>query len=578
MATGIEMLGQMGTDQSLAGPVQGGNMVVKPNQVPVGGAAMLAKALRGQANKGVGGMYVLPEQQDQTPDFMKIAQSNVMRDIEGQRNQYPGNFSEEEGGIITMHPRNLKTAPGADETTLAYITPEEQAILGLLNPGTPHRGPSDIPTYDSVDWDPRTGQFSVTSGAQASAQEAQDRGERLTQRQERDVETINQDAYAGAGLDEGQAYAFDPETYQATGDIVQGAIGTPTEAVEESTEVTESQSNDQKNLADAIKNDNKEEAQRIIEKNKDDMNFFQTFKSLYDDTLGAGINKVAEWGSGIFSKDKDSKDDKDGKKKDTKSFIESLFTGGAFGSIAKLLSEPTEKHFKDNNYLAIMQDKYLNPDGSIKEGMKKDFDRFSKDYKSLIPSGPAGRDFSMKEILMEGNIAEGSDLERRLNPTKYFEDNPPRTGQDFKDMAQAQREGKLAFTKSNTQAIEEGRRLLEQEGGGSGGGRPGGMGGGASPVEEEVTEAVVEEGATTMPYTSPRTGGAEVNVPLSRRFTLDPTQQVAQYRTQPRSVEDIYKYYTEGTEGEGLSLEPYSEFQKRRRKALGKKPLDFWSY
>ena len=49
MATGIEMLGQMGTDQSLAGPVQGGNMVVKPNQVPVGGAAMLSKALRRQA-------------------------------------------------------------------------------------------------------------------------------------------------------------------------------------------------------------------------------------------------------------------------------------------------------------------------------------------------------------------------------------------------------------------------------------------------------------------------------------------------------------------------------------------------
>ena len=112
-----------------------------------------------------------------------------------------------------------------------------------------------------------------------------------------------------------------------------------------------------------------------------------------------------------------------------------------------------------------------------------------------------------------------------------------------------------------------------------GGQRPGAMGGGAAPViEDEVTEAVVEEGATTMPYTGPRTGGAEVNVPLSRRFALDPTQDVAQYRTQPRSTEDIYKYYTQGTEGEGLSLEPYSEFQKRRRKALGRKPLDFWSY
>ena len=81
-----------------------------------------------------------------------------------------------------------------------------------------------------------------------------------------------------------------------------------------------------------------------------------------------------------------------------------------------------------------------------------------------------------------------------------------------------------------------------------------------------------------MPYTGPRTGGAEVNVPLSRRFSLDPTQQVAQYKTAPRSTEDIYKYFTEGTTGEGRMLEPYGEFQKRRRKALGLEPLDFWSY
>jgi len=56
MASGVEMLGQMSETEALAGPVQGGNMVVKPNEVPVGGAAMLAKALRGQANKGIGGI------------------------------------------------------------------------------------------------------------------------------------------------------------------------------------------------------------------------------------------------------------------------------------------------------------------------------------------------------------------------------------------------------------------------------------------------------------------------------------------------------------------------------------------
>ena len=77
MASGVEMLGQMSETDALAGPVQGGNMVVKPNEVPVGGAAMLAKAMRGQANKGVGGIYELPSQEPKTPEFMQMAQQNV---------------------------------------------------------------------------------------------------------------------------------------------------------------------------------------------------------------------------------------------------------------------------------------------------------------------------------------------------------------------------------------------------------------------------------------------------------------------------------------------------------------------
>ena len=583
MATGIEMLGQMGTDQSLAGPVQGGNMVVKPNQVPVGGAAMLSKALRGQADKGVGGMYVLPEQQDQTPDFMKIAKSNVMRDIEGQRNQYPMNYAENEGGIIPMLPRNLKTAPGADETTLAYITPEEQAILGLLNPGTPHMGPEQVPSYDSYDYGVQTtsGDWTdfETGGGSAPAQyqmaqqaAAADTSSPYHEQavQEQNIIDTYGDTYAG----------FE----QAAQDQVAGTFDPATGTTTETSEVTESQSNDQEQLANAIKNDNQEEAQKIIEKNKDDMNFFQSFKTMYNDTLGAGINKVAEWGGGIFSKK-----DKDGKKGEKKKrtpmeFIDSLFSGGAFGSVMKMIAEPSEEDFLDNNYKAIMKDKYFNEDGTYKSpALKKDFEeRFTPKYDERMEASGAmnpQRDIlSMKDVIMSGTVPAGSDLERRLNPTKYFKDNPPRTGQDFKDMATAQAQGKLEFTHANTQAIEEGRRLLEGDRSG-GGQRPGGMGGGAGPIiEDEVTEAVVEEGATTMPYTGPRTGGAEVNVPLSRRFALDPTQNVAQYKTQPRSTEDIYKYFTEGTTGEGRMLEPYGEFQKRRRKAKGLEPLDFWSY
>ena len=101
MASGVEMLGQMSETDALAGPVQGGNMVVKPNEVPVGGAAMLAKAMRGQANKGVGGIYELPSQEPKTPEFMQMAQQNVdMARITTTGNRYPNNFADDEARYL----------------------------------------------------------------------------------------------------------------------------------------------------------------------------------------------------------------------------------------------------------------------------------------------------------------------------------------------------------------------------------------------------------------------------------------------------------------------------------------------
>ena len=82
---------------------------------------------------------------------------------------YPGNFVD--SGIKTV-PNRLRTASNAPTTKLAYITPEEEGILQALKPGTPHKGPMGIPNYDSVDWDPTTGQYSVVSGGQASQMES----------------------------------------------------------------------------------------------------------------------------------------------------------------------------------------------------------------------------------------------------------------------------------------------------------------------------------------------------------------------------------------------------------------------
>ena len=83
--------------------------------------------------------------------------------------EYPGNFVD--SGIKTV-PNRLRTASNAPTTKLAYITPEEEGILQALKPGTPHKGPMGIPNYDSIDWNPNTGQMEVTTGEQASAMEA----------------------------------------------------------------------------------------------------------------------------------------------------------------------------------------------------------------------------------------------------------------------------------------------------------------------------------------------------------------------------------------------------------------------
>ena len=69
-------------------------------------------------------------------------------------NRYPGNHMD--SGIVTL-PRQLKTRPGAPQTHLAYITGDEAQMLQGHKPGTPHKGPHDIPNYDSFSWDPNTG-------------------------------------------------------------------------------------------------------------------------------------------------------------------------------------------------------------------------------------------------------------------------------------------------------------------------------------------------------------------------------------------------------------------------------------
>ena len=77
------------------------------------------------------------------------------------------NYAQNDGNNVSV-PRSFQARPQSEQVNLAYITPQEQQMLQALKPGTPHRGPMEIPNYDSFDAaggysNPDTG-YSASSG------------------------------------------------------------------------------------------------------------------------------------------------------------------------------------------------------------------------------------------------------------------------------------------------------------------------------------------------------------------------------------------------------------------------------
>ena len=213
-----------------------------------------------------------------------------------------------------------------------------------------------------------------------------------------------------------------------------------------------------------------------------------------------------------------------------------------------------------------------------------------EDLKNLFSKGRGIR--SDDSISLEGLTKGLSRADKRMlkstDPELYAKLNFANTAGDLEDLGKQQyiknkfdaKGDKLSLTASEkafNRKVMEARETTNRNKAdhGQGGGRPRFM----EETEEEVIDTptgVVDEEAQTMEYTSPRTGDVATSVPLQRRFQTDPTKDVAQYRTAPRSESDIYKYMTEGTTGEGIGLEPFNEYQKRRRKALGLEPLGLY--
>jgi hypothetical protein len=74
-------------------------------------------------------------------------------------------------------PRRFKSRENATPTKLAYITAAEAKMLKKQNKGTPHKGPSGIPSYDSFDAKGNYTSGTAMSAMETGSQNARDRAE-----------------------------------------------------------------------------------------------------------------------------------------------------------------------------------------------------------------------------------------------------------------------------------------------------------------------------------------------------------------------------------------------------------------
>ena len=606
MASGVEMLGQMSETEALAGPVQGGNMVVKPNEVPVGGAAMLAKAMRGQANKGVGGIYELPSQQQPTPQFMQMAQQGVKNDM-------------------TRMARTIE-AEAPPGHMLSYITPEEAGILQMLGGSGDINPTTGIPQFDK-EVDPRSyaasGQASSSNNASSSVNQGPPGGsgssgsstqggggsdnDWIGQSQKRDV-YYNKDK-GGQGTTNQN---ISNEAYDNYNAELAKAMGAP----EPDNRKQEEQSRD-------FQNEQRNEIQKQLDElNKKKQDAKNNKLSKEDKKLQKKLN--SELSAIKKIQERLSKTQFDLAKDDMASSIENMSdedidkekkrlrklrypTSAETNKLNALINKTTNNmYLKGANMIGqnfdpaqatvetlgdpmtmalVGNNLNLISDGKLTEAGQRFYNEYDDKIGFLGMNDEASFiDYVDSSIsgVKDGTFGQGSQAQRAIDPESYYSDSDKSkyygsggTADSMAELAGLSLQNPNLSEKMKRRIVEA-REINQRSKGNNQNNRPAVM----QQTQEEVIDTpdgVVDEEAQTMKYTSPRTGGTETSVPLQRRFRTDPTQEVAQYRTTPRTEADILKYATQGTTGEGIGLEPFSEYQRRRRKALGLEDLGLFN-
>jgi hypothetical protein len=559
----------------LAGPVSSGDIIMRNQEAPRGAAALLNKLV----NKNTQGMYKLPEEDKEMPGFMKDAMRNMeevkldasdfrtilrlleqgfsMEDIQGmtQANMKKDGPTK---GLTMMDIANLDKAsvqggkinflgeqPTVDvplraqshadsiPTELAYITDAEKDLLVKANihgsmEGKPNEGPGGIASLDDFYTTPGGG-IGGGSGEQVFSS---------------GVDSGNQSSgneQGGGGYESSEAYGINPG-------MVVGDDG----QVYDQTEAGLNTKFSGQSLIPV--SDEKQKALEALAAAK--MGIQSGGTTIVDLMKSAGdkikdLPLLALKGADALAEFLDARE---------RQAVEDLFSGdvsdvgGGLGNVLRALKDdPTRANYY--------------------------FDKYQDELNSALGSGEktAGGD-SIGGL--EGTAAEkvealikrytGTDsFDKAFDPKNYYFDDKgnfkegkkPKTAGDFKNLAELQAQGKIDFTRGNTQALEEGRRLLEQDRGPN---KPNtGQGTAAATTQAETATETPDQSEYAGQFDIPGTMMFEgKEVPVGRRFT-----------TSPSTVEDVMKYATQGGSNQ---FEPFAQYIKRRKDFLGEGDDEFF--
>jgi|5B_taG_2_1085324.scaffolds.fasta_scaffold01099_1 hypothetical protein len=556
----------------LAGPVSPGDIIMRNEEAPKGAAALLNKMI----NKGTRGMYKLPEEEKEMPGFMKDAMENMeevkldssdfrtilkllqqgfsMEDIE---NMTQASMTKDgpTKGLTMMDIANLDKAavqggkinflgeqPTVDvplraqshadsiPTELAYITDAEKDLLVKANihgsmEGKPNEGPGGIASLDDFYTTPGGG-IGGGSGEQVFSS---------------GVDSGNQSSgneQGGGGYQSAEAYGVNP-----------GMVVDNDGQVYDQTQAGLSAGFSGQSLIPV--SDEKQKALEALAAAK--MGIQSGGTTIVDLMKSAGdkikdLPLLALKGADALAEFLDARE---------RQAVEDLFSGdvsdvgGGLGNVLRALKDdPTRANYYFDKYEDELETAM--GQGSLEgaEGKKKLTGTAQDKVQALIDKYTGNDKF-----------------DKAFDPKNYYFDDKgnfkegkkPKTAGDFKNLAELQAQGKIDFTRGNTQALEEGRRLLEQDRGAN---KPNtGQGTAAATTQAETVTETPDQSEYAGMFDVPGTMMFEgKEVPVGRRFSTN--------------IGDVMKRALEGTSER--QLEPFAQYVKRRRDFLGEEDDEFF--